>query len=441
MERDSLAWGPRPTGEDHGESIRTRQDLRGHEDRVRQGRSTTKTVLFSLITIGLSILISFSLLEFGLAKFYAATEQETPENVFDLTLGWKPAPGIRWVKPDHTLRAHTISINQLGLRNREITPGKRNDVKRVILLGDSFTFAKAVRSEEMFSSLLEDHLNKTGRFEVINAGVPGYGTAQELLLMKELAGKEIVGDVYVLMFFINDILDNLRLDYGNLQETPARPGFALLKNGGLKQVSYPRKEYSESLVPRAEGPAGFLTLEVVKRQMASLVQPRPWLASLITKMGFEQKMPRMPGVINGWYRQEVLEAGIPLTRALIKEVQAEARRHGAVLLVSMIPSPIEAYPEIYHPILKTTFPHDKSVAEYFHDPARPQRIIGNICRELEIPFLDLLPILLASNDRELYIPLEGHFTSEGHAVAAQELGWFIQQHFSSRTFDAAFTPS
>jgi lysophospholipase L1-like esterase len=417
VERDSLAWG-------------SLQRVRSRKDGMRQGRSVAKTVLFSLITIGLSIVFSFAILEFGLAKFYAATEEESSENVFDLTLGWKPAPGSRWVKPAHTLRAHTISINQLGLRNRELSPGKQNDVTRVVLLGDSFTFAKAVRTEEMFSSLLESHLNQTGRFEVINAGVPGYGTAQELLLMKELASKKIVGDVYVLMFFNNDILDNLRLDYGNLQETPARPGFALMKDGELKEVSYPRKEYSESLVPSRTGSAGFVTVEVVKRQVASFIQPRPWLANLITRMGFEQKMPRMPGVINGWYRDEVLEAGVPLTRALIKEIQAEARRHGAILLVSMIPSPIEVYPDIYHPILKNTFPHDKSVEDYFDDPTRPQRIIGNICRELEIPVLDLLPILLSSNDRELYIPLEGHFTVEGHAVVARELTRFIEEQSS-----------
>lgn len=395
---------------------------------MAESRSVIKTGLFYMITIGFSIVVSFALLEFGLAKFYAATEERTPEMSFDPTLGWRPVPGVRWIKPAHTLSTHTVSINQVSLRNREITPGIQPGLTRVVLLGDSFAFAKAVRSEDIFPSLLEVRLNLVGRFEVINAGVPGYGTAQELLLMQDLTNRQIVGDVYVLMFFLNDILDNLRLDYGNLEETPARPGFAILKGGELKQVSYPRKAYSESLVPAPRGSAAFVTVEIVKRQLASFVQSRPWLADLITKLGFEQKVPRMPGVVNGWYRQDVLDAGIPLTRALIKEIQMEARKKGAKFLVSIIPSPFEVYPETYHPILKTTFPDDKSVEDYLSDPTRPQRIIGAICQELQIPFLDLLPILQSSNDKALYIPLEGHLAQEGHAVVARQLAEFIQKH-------------
>lgn len=395
---------------------------------MRQGRSAAKTAVFFVITTGLSITFSFAMLEFGLAKFYAATEEHTAEMSFDPTLGWRPVPGVRWVKPVHTLTAHTVSINRIGLRNREIASGAHTGARRVVLLGDSFTFAKAVRSEDIFPSLLETHLNQRGHFEVVNAGVPGYGTAQELLLMQDLADNQVVGDLYVLMFFVNDILDNLRLDYGNLQETPARPGFAVQKDGALIQVSYPRKAYSESLVPAPTGAVKFATVELIKGRLASFVQSRPRLASLITNMGFKQEVPRMPGVVNGWYRQDVLDAGIPLTRALIKEIQAKAKKNGAILLVGMIPSPFEVYPETYHPLLKSTFPDDTSVAEYLNDQTRPQRIIGSICQELQIPFLDLLPVLHSSNDKELYIPLEGHLTQEGHAVVARQLAEFIHEH-------------
>ncbi len=396
-----------------------------------QNQSKMKTVIFSIITIGLSLVFSVAILEFGLARFYAITEDGKAEMSFDPTLGWRLLPGVRWTKPDHTLSAHAVSINQLGLRNREITPERQPEGTRVILLGDSFTFAKAVRGEESFPSLLEERLNQVDRFEVINAGVPGYGTAQELLLMQDLSNKQIVGDVYVLMFFLNDILDNLRLDYSNLEETPARPGFAILNDGELKQVAFPRKAYSESLVPAPTGPTNFKTVEVVKRQLASFVQSKPWFVDLITKMGFEQKVPRMPGVVNGWYRDDVLKVGVPLTRALIKRIQEEAIRNGAKLFVSIIPSPFDVYPKTYHPLLKNTFPNDKNLLDYLVDQTRPQRIIGTICQELQIPFLDLLPSLHSVNDMELYFPLEGHLTQEGHAVVARELAAFIEKHLGN----------
>ncbi len=398
---------------------------------LRRTPSRGKTVLFSAITIGLSIAFSFVVIEYGLVKYYGEIEEHTPETAFDLVLGWKPTSGSRWVKPAHTFRAHTISINQWGLRNREITAEKQNGVRRIVVLGDSFTFGKAVQTSDIFPSILETRLNQTNRFEVINAGVPGYGSAQELLLMRELAAKGIDGDVYLLMVFLNDILDNLRLDYEDLSETLARPGFALQKDGELKQVTYPRKEYSTSLLPSTDGRGGFVTLEVVKRQLATFVQSRPRLARLITKLGFEQKMPRMPGVINGWYHKEVLDAGIPLTRALMRDIQFEARKQGAILLVSMIPSAIQVYPDVYDPILKSTFSANKTLDEYLGDRMRPQRTVASICRELDVPFLDLLPILLSSNDEELYIPLDGHFTTEGHAIVAKYLSTFIEKNTSA----------
>ena len=44
---------------------------------------------------------------------------------------------------------------------------------------------------------------------------------------------------------------------------------------------------------------------------------------------------------------------------------------------------------------------------------------------MKIPYLDLLPILMQNNAKELYIPADGHFSKEGHAVVAQQLATFV----------------
>ena len=52
-------------------------------------------------------------------------------------------------------------------------------------------------------------------------GIPGYGTAQELLFMRELLQRHRVRpDLVVQVFFTNDILDNRCLSYGNLTALP-----------------------------------------------------------------------------------------------------------------------------------------------------------------------------------------------------------------------------
>src|SRR5205823_13008159 len=111
-------------------------------------------------------------------------------------------------------------------------------------LGASFTFAVETRTEKMFTRRLQDLLGSRipGGVDVVNAGVAGYGTAQELLLLRELREEHhIVPKLYVLVFFSNDILDNLCLSYGNLAPQPSRPCFQIDEHGQLVFNHLPQK--------------------------------------------------------------------------------------------------------------------------------------------------------------------------------------------------------
>src|SRR5215831_9997101 len=230
-----------------------------------------KLFSFYVIMVGLTIVVCFALLEFGLARYYQSTESHIAVTTFDPTLGWRLRPGSYTVKPSYTFTHHEVSINEYGLRNRPVSARAASDTKRIVILGDSFTFASAVPNENTFPVILETILSGGGHYEVINAGVRGYGTAQEMLFMKELTGKKVVGDVYVLMIFLNDILDNLRLgEYGTAEKSPAQPGFELGEDGTLKLTHYPQKQYSSNLVPQRT--SRFYTVEVVSSRLKILLQ-------------------------------------------------------------------------------------------------------------------------------------------------------------------------
>lgn len=395
--------------------------------------SRSKKILFYAIMLAVSSALCFILLEYGLATYYYSNEHEISKITFDPILGWRLRPGTYSIKPDHAFPKHDVYINQFGIRNRDIATVTKDDVRRVVVLGDSFTFAMKIPIDHTFPALLERFLDRTGSHEVINAGVPGYGTAQEMLLMKQLADKKLIGNVYLLMIFPNDILDNLRLSYGSLEETTAQPGFVLEENGKLRLKYFPKKEYAAHLVaPRRLG-AKFVTPAVISNRIKTYLQTRPDLVNFLNDLGFEVKLPRMPGFINGWYRENILHAGIPLTKALIKEIREEAYKNQAILLASLIPSPIQLYPDVYGPILRSTFPNNKLVEDYFTDPTRPQRLIAKICDELKIPFLDLQPILLTNNDEGVFIPADGHFSKDGHAIVAEHLAGFIIKNASGNS--------
>jgi hypothetical protein len=72
-----------------------------------------------------------------------------------------------------------VVINSHGLRGPEITYEKPPNTFRILNLGDSVTMGWGVREEETYGRRLESILNESGqnnglRFQVINAGVPGW---------------------------------------------------------------------------------------------------------------------------------------------------------------------------------------------------------------------------------------------------------------------------
>ena len=81
-----------------------------------------------------------------------------------------------------------ISINSYGFRDHEFSVKKPEDVCRIVALGDSLTFGQGVPLASTYPKQLERLLNeKMGggpRFEVLNAGVQGYNTVQEEILLR-----------------------------------------------------------------------------------------------------------------------------------------------------------------------------------------------------------------------------------------------------------------
>jgi len=74
--------------------------------------------------------------------------------------------------------------NSLGLRNREVDAKDPQDF-RILFLGDSLIWSGDTSSGKLYTEVIETSLNQAlrrpaARVEVINAGIPGYTTYQEL---------------------------------------------------------------------------------------------------------------------------------------------------------------------------------------------------------------------------------------------------------------------
>lgn len=123
--------------------------------------------------------------------------------IFPSTQGFPTASTELWMRRFGTL-------NALGYRDRERDPAKPPGLLRILVLGDSFTFAMGVdRREDRVSDLLEQELPaRLGRaVEVLNAGRPYTHTLQQTEALDALLPFE--PDLVVLLYVYNDI-DYLR---------------------------------------------------------------------------------------------------------------------------------------------------------------------------------------------------------------------------------------
>jgi len=118
----------------------------------------------------------------------------------DAELGWAPIPNASATFTG--TRTVAVRNNSLGLRDVE-PAGARTPT--VLFLGDSFVWGYDVEAHERFTDLLRRELPAA---RMVNAGVPGYGTDQEYLMLARI-WDAVRPDVVVLMFCTgNDRVDN-----------------------------------------------------------------------------------------------------------------------------------------------------------------------------------------------------------------------------------------
>jgi hypothetical protein len=249
---------------------------------------------------------------------------------FDPSLGWRLRPNL--VRD----AARTNAAGMRGEREfaHERAPGRR----RLLLVGDSYTFGSGVRDDETFAAVLAGrHLPG---WEVLNLAVPGYGTDQQVLAY-EHSGRRYRPDVVVLGFFVRDYGRNLLRfrgyakprfeldDAGELRVTgsPVPAPEVLLEQyrSGERQIGRPARSY---LVEIARGRLAELRLRRIDadqegwRLLAKLMER---FAAVVRESGAEPLWVLLPG-------RERVEQGDDRFGELEPLCEAHARRIGLAYL-------------------------------------------------------------------------------------------------------------
>ncbi len=297
----------------------------------------------------------------------------------DREVGYVPTPGFAGCirRPEFDA---CFTAGGAGLRGADPGP-RRADTVRVLLLGDSLTWGFGVRDEETVAVRLEGLLaarHPELDLQVLNGGVPGYGTADQLAFLRS-RGADLAPDVVILQFLpVNDFEEN---------RTPAA-GWATLEDGMLASTTSFREYLDWPLWLQVK------TWLKSHSHFAHLVSDRLGYAAM--RLGMAQQL----GIEDG--ESFTTEDGERATD-LLGGVAAAARDLGARTLFVFTTGQAEVIAE-------------EPVA------LRSLAVIEAAASRAGVPWLDVTPGLRQRRDKlELFYPQDGHWTAVGHQAVAEIL--------------------
>lgn len=309
--------------------------------------------------------------------------------------------------------AAEVRINQYGFRDEDRGIDKPEGVYRIAVLGDSFVDAIQVAEDCRFTELLETELNRSqiaGKsVEVLNFGTQGYGTAQELLVLKHQAWKFEPDLVILAVLTGNDIRNN----HEPLQRDPLRAYFILRDGELILDDSFQTSEMS------------------LARQVAHTA----WKNSRLSQLALRCYRRLRGRQFNGNFTEPGLNDYIyippkdkawydawDITERLLLEFQAESTKYNAGLLVVTLSQGIQVHPDRE---LRAAYMSRLGVSDLFY----PDRRIGAFCKHNGISAIALAPELLDSADAtgRYYHGFSntqlgtGHWNEAGHEFAARRI--------------------
>jgi lysophospholipase L1-like esterase len=258
----------------------------------------------------------------------------------------------------------TYRINSLGFRGPDVSAVKPPRVRRIIGLGDSFTFGVGVRYEDTFLARLQRRLATAEAdrdVEVLNLGAGGYNTEQEVQLLRHL-DPALAPDVVVICFFLNDT------------------------NAGGTSRPF------NTVVPRHELPLWRRNSRLLDH-LAAGAERRRAVATLIedyhTSFGEDAE---------GWVR----------ARRALEEAKSISDRRGVRLVLAI-------FPVLWR--LSDDYPF-----------AEIHQTVAEFAGQTGIPVVDLHPAFVGHDGPELWVhPNNQHPNEVAHEIAAEALYGFLQE--------------
>ena len=331
----------------------------------------------------------------------------------DEQLGWLPRPQMAGEQLYYG-RAIPFHTNSRGWRDREYPLDANSHTTRIVVLGDAFSWGYHVKDQEAYPKVLEALMKQT---DVINLGVPGFATDQEIQYFKRTA-LPYQPDTVILAFY----LDNIYEADGKLVH---------------QTLASPADEPRETAQPQNEPATGpMLQLKRYLKDHSSLYR---WGHEQLATNNTIVKMLSRAGLREPLGGIESLDVSLlsalkdapasiaplmQLEEAKLLELDGLLTERGIRFIIVLIPSEASIEQRAFdRAIALTKFDRDD------FDLDQPYRLLEEFAKRNMIELINPTDTFRAIHrvDDSLYLAHDKHFSPKGHQVFAQEIYRYLAQ--------------
>lgn len=344
--------------------------------------------------------VALILVEAGLACFHPVPESLEREGVYvsDACTGYRMLPGFSGAFPNGV----PIQINDQGFRDDPAPVVKSGGTFRILLIGDSFTFASQVEQTNGYAHRLEQRLRESlgDGIEIINAGTGGWDPFQYAQFL-ECRGMDFAPDLILIGWFVgNDT-------YSALDSTNRFP--AIVDGRRIARAVAGRWSTRLKIALSSQ----FHLARLVLGTGGIEARPRRRCDEFPVKYLALQRQRRSNHL--AW--TDAQTAASANARRQLERMADMARTRQTAFAVAWLPDETQVNPALARAVIPAG--HE---AEY--DLDMPQSMLATWGGDRSIHAFDLLPAFRADT-RCLYLD-DSHWNADGHDVAANALaGWLI----------------
>jgi len=400
----------------------------------------TKQTL-TLLTLALSSsLIALLMLEGGLRLLPSPPilfENYGETYVCSPTVGWLGGPHYQGLLTREEY-SHPIQFNGAGMYDHDHDLAKPPHTWRILWVGDSFAQALQVDEKETAHQQLETMLNERlgsaeQQFEVINLGMMGWGTAQELAYYRE-QGQRYQADAVVVMFFMgNDVNDNLPGHALTIDGFNCFAPYFPVCNNQLDPTAWAHvpgldPAWNSCSTGRYAAASGLSFLQQNSYLWARL---EPLLLSWQPRRSYGQEFGLSFAALYLPQESEEVRYGWQVTEGLLQQFQQETAANQSKLGVAIIGPREVVWLATLNDAQRQTF-YDSAPAFKTAQIDYPNQRLLTFLQQHNIPTLDLQPPMIDYTKKTgapLYLPIDRHWTVEGNRVAAELMyNWLVAQN-------------